>query len=183
MPKHAFLNIRLSNALVLKRPSNALLSESLAATLRVQVVACSNLPARDFNGLSDPYVKVSLGTTTFKTPVMRYTLNPVYDAKKATFDFPIETCNPLPLKFVVWDKDWIGKDYLGQTTLDARDWFLLGGQNPRPLAWSTAEILESFSIPLTSSQSDAASHDQADIQLRLGFVDADLEGVYGRLVI
>ncbi|KAJ8087937.1 hypothetical protein PM082_013488 [Marasmius tenuissimus] len=180
--------MRLSNALVLKRSSNASFSESLAATLRVQVVACSDLPAKDYKGLSDPYVEVRLGQKTYKTPVIWYSLNPVYDPETAIFDFSIhiETCNSLPLKFVVRNKDWIGKGWIGQTTLDAGEWFVSGDQSSRPLAWSIAETLESFSIPLTNfSQSDVASRGLgAEIQLRLGFVEVnrDLEQAYGRLV-
>ena len=55
-------------------------------------------------------------------------LNPVYKSKDATFEFPIsmslvQTFGSLKLKFVVWDKDMIGKDFLGKNALSINEWF------------------------------------------------------------
>ncbi|KAK1236397.1 hypothetical protein PQX77_000337 [Marasmius sp. AFHP31] len=147
--------------------------EPSRATLRVQVVGCSNLFTESNRGLSDPFVAVTLGQTqTVKTPVARKTLNPVYDPKDTTFNFPIVGKTIEALKFVVWDKDWPRKDCLGEATVDFEDWFQSGdSQKSRPFAWSVAETQESFSIPLTSTKSRTTS--QAVIQLRLGFVKVE----------
>ena len=67
--------------------------------LRVKVLAGRNLPSGDINGSSDPYVKVSLGSVTFKTKTIKHTLNPYWNE---TFLF--ENANPYEsLVFVVMD--------------------------------------------------------------------------------
>jgi len=58
--------------------------------------------------------------------VCKRNLNPVYEPKDATFDFPIYTSqmhNLGTLEFVVWDKDMIGKDFLGEYALPVNQWF------------------------------------------------------------
>ena len=58
-------------------------------------------------------------------------LDPVYDPKDATFEFPIfmsDVDEPVGLgapnlKFVVWDKSFTGKDFLGQRILPVNEWF------------------------------------------------------------
>ena len=67
----------------------------------------------------------------FRTPVCKRTLNPVYAQKDATFEFPIflslvnelDGHGALNLRFVVWDKDFIGKDFLGMKVLPVNEWF------------------------------------------------------------
>ncbi|KAI9439628.1 C2 domain-containing protein [Lactarius indigo] len=94
--------------------------------LRVQILSCHDLEAKDSNGLSDPYVVVSGLGRQFQTPVCERNLNPDYEPKDATFDFPVY--KPLvhklgTLKFVVWDKDKICDDYLGECALPVDRWF------------------------------------------------------------
>lgn len=55
-------------------------------------------------------------------------LNPVYAPKDATFEFPIymsllHKLGILNLKFVVWNKDFIGNDFLGKNALPVNEWF------------------------------------------------------------
>ncbi|KAI9435651.1 hypothetical protein BJY52DRAFT_1100307, partial [Lactarius psammicola] len=72
------------------------------------------------------FVVVSFLGNKFKTPVCKRNLNPVYEPKDATFDFPIyaSLMHKLDvLKFVVWDKDIIGKDCLGICALSVTQWF------------------------------------------------------------
>ncbi|KAF8155097.1 hypothetical protein K438DRAFT_2045719 [Mycena galopus ATCC 62051] len=57
--------------------------------LRVQILGGNNLQAKDRNGFSDPFVVASLLSTRHQTPVAKKTLNPVYAAKDAKWDFPI----------------------------------------------------------------------------------------------
>ena len=64
--------------------------------------------------------------TRFQTPVCKRTLNPVFNAKGATFDFPIylSTSDKLGVvEFVVWDKDMLRKEYLGEFALPLDEWF------------------------------------------------------------
>ena len=52
--------------------------------------------------------------------------NPTYAAKDATFDFPIylSLADRLgAVELVVWDKDMLTKDYLGEAALPLEDWF------------------------------------------------------------
>ena len=57
---------------------------------------------------------------------MKKTLNPVFAAKDATLDFPIylSFVDRLgALELVIWDKDILTKDYLGEVALGIDDWF------------------------------------------------------------
>ncbi|KAH9013828.1 C2 domain-containing protein [Lactarius pseudohatsudake] len=99
--------------------------ETPVVLLRVQVLSCQDLEAKDSNGYSDPFVAVSLLDKQFQTPVCKCNLNPEYGPKDATFDFPIyeSLMHELgTLKFVVWDKDWVGKDFLGDYSLPVDQW-------------------------------------------------------------
>ncbi|EJD41855.1 hypothetical protein AURDEDRAFT_115297 [Auricularia subglabra TFB-10046 SS5] len=155
------------------------------ATLRVQVIACRNLHSADANGKSDPYVSVSFQRQKKKTPVIQKTLDPHWPAKDATFDFPLyksvaERLGTL-LEIVVWDKDFVGKDYLGEVSLPASRWFErnAGGMN--------FERAESFWVDL-DLQSSRTKHKAASgsVHLRIGFVHptntvANFQSVYNDL--
>ena len=57
---------------------------------------------------------------------MKRTLNPTWEAKDATFDFPVyfSLVGALGvLELVLWDKDTFRKDYLGEVALPMEDWF------------------------------------------------------------
>lgn len=72
------------------------------------------------------FVSVSVLSTRFQTPVCKRTLNPVFNAKDATFDFPIYLSISDKLgvvEFVVWDKDVLKKEYLGEFALPLDEWF------------------------------------------------------------
>ncbi|KAI9449813.1 C2 domain-containing protein [Lactarius psammicola] len=100
--------------------------ETPIVILRVQVLSCQNLESKDRNGFSDPFVTVTVLGKRFQTPVYNRSLNPVYEPKYATFDFPIYTSTMHKLgalEFVVWDKDMIGKDFLGKYALPVNQWF------------------------------------------------------------
>ncbi|KAK1218865.1 phosphatidylserine decarboxylase [Marasmius sp. AFHP31] len=163
-------------------------AEDYLAVLRVQVVGCSNLLGKDRTGFSEPFVTVTTGRKKHTTPSVSHSFNPIYDTSKTTFDFFIEVGSTQigALEFVVWDKDWmIGKEYLGEVTLRIGDWFKSRDpENPRPLAWFTAETLEAFSVPLTSTKSGTMP--QGQLKLRMGLLNVrgqeyDLEKVYADL--
>jgi len=72
------------------------------------------------------FVVVSVLSTRFQTPVLKRSTNPVYPAKDATFDFPIylSLADKLGVvELVVWDKDMLKKEYLGEVALPLDDWF------------------------------------------------------------
>ncbi|KDQ13563.1 hypothetical protein BOTBODRAFT_160511 [Botryobasidium botryosum FD-172 SS1] len=96
------------------------------AVLRIQILGCTDLIAADRNGTSDPYVVVSFTGRREQTPVVKKSLDPTYDAKSATFDFPLYMSHAeliSSIELVVWDKDTFGKDYLGEVSLDLDTWF------------------------------------------------------------
>lgn len=81
--------------------------------LRIPIFSCS-------------FVVVSLLSTRHHTPVAKRTTNPTYSSKDATFDFPIymSLADKLGVvELVVWDKDVLTKDYLGEAVLSLEDWF------------------------------------------------------------
>ncbi|KAH9010043.1 C2 domain-containing protein [Lactarius pseudohatsudake] len=95
--------------------------------LRVQVISCYGLVAMDHGESSDPFVTVSLLDKQFQTPVVKQNLDPEYEPKNATFDFPIyKSLGPKldTLNFVVWDKNKFSKNvYLGEYSLPVNRWF------------------------------------------------------------
>ncbi|KAK6980779.1 phosphatidylserine decarboxylase proenzyme 2 [Favolaschia claudopus] len=134
--------------------------------LRVQVLGGNGLIAKDRNGFSDPFVVASLLSTRHQTPVAKKTLNPIYAAKDSTWDFPIypSLMDKLGVvELVVWDKDVLRKDYLGEAGVAVEDWFVEG----RAKGWEGEGNLP-FHIPLVSSRPGTPA--QGSLQLRLGFV-------------
>lgn len=120
--------------------------ESPIVLLRVQVLSCEKLLSKDKNGASDPYVSLSfLGYSKLypliplrrfvvvsvlsnrqQTPVAKKTTSPSYPSKDATFDFPLYLSLAEKLgviELVVWDKDMLKKDYLGEVSVPLEDWF------------------------------------------------------------
>ncbi|EJD07089.1 uncharacterized protein FOMMEDRAFT_103160 [Fomitiporia mediterranea MF3/22] len=133
--------------------------------LRVQVIRCNNLLAKDKNGTSDPFVVVSLARNKNSTPVIKKTLNPVYVAKDATFDFPIylSLVGRLGvLELIVWDKDMLKKDYLGEASLLLEDWFKEG--SPKDFDDPTTEPI---TVNITSTRARTSA--SGSIQVKLGF--------------
>lgn len=62
-------------------------------------------------------------STRFQTPVAKSNVNPTYLPKDATFDFPIllSLAGNLGAK-ILWDKDMLSKDYLGEVAIPLEDW-------------------------------------------------------------
>eukprot|EP01102_Stenamoeba_stenopodia_P010751 TRINITY_DN3266_c0_g1_i1.p1 TRINITY_DN3266_c0_g1~~TRINITY_DN3266_c0_g1_i1.p1 ORF type:complete len:727 (-),score=146.31 TRINITY_DN3266_c0_g1_i1:37-2217(-) len=87
----------------------------------VKVIEGRNLPAADFNGLSDPYCVVTIFGEEFKTKVKKKTLNPTWEE---TF---VHTTNGIPkegdsVSILVYDHDLIGKPtFLGQIIIPSSD--------------------------------------------------------------
>ncbi|KAF9159899.1 hypothetical protein DFQ26_006074 [Actinomortierella ambigua] len=83
--------------------------------MRIYIARAKDLVSRDRNGFSDPYVKITIGGHRFTTHVIYKTLNPVWDA---AYEFDVEPLSlPETVQLVFWDKDRIGKDYLGTVNI------------------------------------------------------------------
>eukprot|EP01124_Arcella_intermedia_P009742 TRINITY_DN1635_c0_g1_i2.p1 TRINITY_DN1635_c0_g1~~TRINITY_DN1635_c0_g1_i2.p1 ORF type:complete len:1186 (+),score=442.50 TRINITY_DN1635_c0_g1_i2:50-3607(+) len=82
--------------------------------LIITAVSGKNLAAKDDNGLSDPFMKITLRGKTQQTKVVEETLNPEWNE---TFEFQVASEKD-QLKFMVWDYD-IGTipDFLGEGSL------------------------------------------------------------------
>ena len=92
--------------------------------LAVRVIRARNLRAMDFNGFSDPYVKLQVGKQRFKTKVVKMNLNPEWDQE---FSFVVADVREV-LKLDVYDEDLIGiDDFLGQVKVPLED--LLAAEN------------------------------------------------------
>ena len=104
--------------------------------LHVRLIRGDHLAAKDANGRSDPFVKLSCGKQLHKSSTKRETLNPVWDEE---FDFVIgmaELENKTRLRLEVWDWDSDGKrEYMGNMSLDVKRVIevLLAGQASRVL--------------------------------------------------
>ncbi|KAF8486476.1 phosphatidylserine decarboxylase-domain-containing protein [Russula ochroleuca] len=139
--------------------------EAPIVILRVRVLSCQDLVAKDRNGLSDPFVNVSILSTRFQTPVCRRTLSPVFTAKDATFDFPIYLSLSERLgvlEFVVWDKDMLRKEYLGEYALPLDEWF-----RGNVFAYDDPDN-QPFSVNLISSR--ATTNATGTMHIKVGFV-------------
>ena len=89
--------------------------------LIVKIHRAEDLPAKDFSGTSDPYVKIYLlpdRKTKHQTKVHRKTLNPIFDE---VFLFPVAYAE-LPtrkLHFSIYDFDRFSRhDIIGQVVVD-----------------------------------------------------------------
>jgi len=87
-------------------------------TLNVTAVQCSELPALDMGGTSDPYIKVYLmpdKKRKFETKVHRKTLNPFFNETFAFKNVPYSETFDKTLVFAVFDYDRFSKhDQIGE---------------------------------------------------------------------
>ncbi|KAI9439591.1 C2 domain-containing protein [Lactarius indigo] len=147
------------------KPRDSSSVEAPLVVLRVQVLSCQNLKAKDRNGYSDPFVIVSILGKQSSTPVCKRNLNPVYDAKDATFDFPIHMSllNVLgTLNFAVWDQDMVRDDFLGKYSLPVHQWI-------RGAAFAFSDRSnQPFVVNLASSHS--ATPTCGTMSIKVGFV-------------
>lgn len=115
--------------------------------LIVKIHKAINLPAKDFSGTSDPYVKIYLlpdRKTKHQTKVHRKTLNPVFD-EVFLFTVPYNDLNTRKLHFSVYDFDRFSRhDLIGQVVVDN---FLDLADFPRECnIWKDIEYVTNVSI-------------------------------------
>ncbi|XP_029115276.1 synaptotagmin-10 isoform X2 [Scleropages formosus] len=118
-------------------------------SLVVKILKALDLPAKDFTGTSDPYVKIYLlpeRKKKFQTRVHRKTLNPVFDE---TFQFPVEydqICNR-KLHFSVYDFDrFTSHDMIGEVLVD--NLFELSDLSREAIVWKDIHCATTESVDL-----------------------------------
>ncbi|XP_028307180.1 synaptotagmin-10 isoform X1 [Gouania willdenowi] len=117
--------------------------------LVVRILKALDLPAKDFTGTSDPYVKIYLlpeRKKKFQTRVHRKNLNPMFDE---TFSFPVaydELCNR-KLHFSVYDFDrFTSHDMIGEVVVD--NLFELSDLSREAVVWKDIYAATTESIDL-----------------------------------
>ncbi|ROI15336.1 Synaptotagmin-10 [Anabarilius grahami] len=117
--------------------------------LVVRILKALDLPAKDFTGTSDPYVKIYLlpeRKKKFQTRVHRKTLNPMFDE---TFRFPVEyseLCNR-KLHFSVYDFDrFTSHDMIGEVVVD--NLFELSDLSREAVVWKDIHAATTESVDL-----------------------------------
>uniref|UniRef100_A0A671KAW1 Extended synaptotagmin-1-like n=1 Tax=Sinocyclocheilus anshuiensis TaxID=1608454 RepID=A0A671KAW1_9TELE len=85
--------------------------------LRIHLLEAQDLVAKDnmmggmVKGKSDPYVKIHIRDTTFKSYVIKENLNPTWNEM---YEMVLSPDNNLDVKFEVYDKDFESDDFLGR---------------------------------------------------------------------
>jgi len=105
------------------------MDNSTAVSLQLEIIAGRGLASKDRNGFSDPYCTIWFEdekgvkdrASKRKTAVMKKTLNPVW--KNESFSYVLLSKHKT-LVIQCWDKDRIGKDFMGEIVIPLHD---LGG--------------------------------------------------------
>ncbi|KZP19931.1 hypothetical protein FIBSPDRAFT_932533 [Athelia psychrophila] len=133
------------------------------------------------------FVVVSVLNTRFHTPVIKRDTSPTYLPNTATFEFPLylSLAHQLgSIELVVWDQDWITKEYLGEAAVHLDSWFrqesdgVFGFDDPAN---------QPYDVPLVSTR--ASTPATGAVQIKLGFVNSpgtlalmEFRDVYNELV-
>uniref|UniRef100_A0A3Q3BH52 Extended synaptotagmin-like protein 1b n=1 Tax=Kryptolebias marmoratus TaxID=37003 RepID=A0A3Q3BH52_KRYMA len=89
----------------------------LQGVLRIHLLEAQNLVAKDnlmggmVKGKSDPYVKISVGSNTFKSHVIKENLNPTWNEM---YEVVLSGHSDQDIKFEAFDKDMDSDDFLGR---------------------------------------------------------------------
>ncbi|POS82965.1 hypothetical protein EPUL_004974 [Erysiphe pulchra] len=128
--------------------------------LKILVIQARNLAGKDKNGLSDPYLTLTLGDSRHSTHSIAKTLNPSWNV---LIQMPIPDTNGLILNCVCWDKDRFRKDYMGEFDLTIDDLFS-GNQT----------VLEPKWFPLRNGRTlgNKGGVVSGDVQLQLTLFDS-----------
>ncbi|ORX87751.1 hypothetical protein BCR32DRAFT_215001 [Anaeromyces robustus] len=134
--------------------------------LKVEVFEARDLLSKDFNGKSDPYVVLKLGRQKHQTSVIPKTLNPNWGG--LIFEFEVDDPTDF-LNISVWDKDMIGKDFLGKTRFPLID-LLPKEEGSRNVVMFEDEDNEPIWYPLKQRRSREKV--SGEILLKIGYTGA-----------
>ncbi|CAF0755721.1 unnamed protein product [Adineta steineri] len=151
--------------------------------LVVRIVQAKNLPAKDTNGFSDPFVKIYLlpgrdQENKRRTKHISKNLNPVWDHTVIYGNMHREELQYKMLEFTLWDYDrFKANDFIGQITIDLKDakviddkphWYRLQALRSREEATnrgSSPRLSKMTSVDSTvSSSSSIANKNNVNVQ-------------------
>eukprot|EP01122_Echinamoeba_exundans_P010575 TRINITY_DN3985_c0_g1_i2.p1 TRINITY_DN3985_c0_g1~~TRINITY_DN3985_c0_g1_i2.p1 ORF type:complete len:465 (+),score=108.48 TRINITY_DN3985_c0_g1_i2:857-2251(+) len=104
----------------------------MSQSVVLKVIEAANLAAADANGLSDPYVKISLGdgkkwVSEHKTKTILKTLNPVWNE---SFEMDVKDTVKQSIRLRVYDHDRVGRDdFLGESNFASFHKLIQGRDN------------------------------------------------------
>ncbi len=112
----AVLNRSPSLTSILTNTSSTTNSPEIIYWIELSIERGKDLSIKDFNGTSDPYVKVYYGTEEkFITNTVYKNLNPIWNEKVSFFVYDLN----IPIYFYLFDYDRIGRDEsMGSTKID-----------------------------------------------------------------
>ncbi|KAF9978526.1 hypothetical protein BGZ73_001945 [Actinomortierella ambigua] len=153
-------------------PMEEALQDDSPVKMRIYIAQAKGLVSRDRNGFSDPYVKITIGGQRFTTHVIYKTLDPVWDA---AYEFDVEPLSlPEKVQLVFWDKDRIGKDYLGTVEIpfDAAIW-----QDSIPMHYDDPDNKTQW-YTLMPSPDKPGKKVSGQVEIKFGFIDSNLAAVF-----
>ncbi|KAF9113300.1 hypothetical protein BGX27_001836 [Mortierella sp. AM989] len=148
--------------------------EEFSVQMRICISRARDMAAKDLNGLSDPYARVSIGCQSFTTEVIPKTLNPTWNAN---FEFFLEPQSmPDQVNLMFWDKDWLKKDdFMGAVDIPFDESTIWA--NATPMHFDDPENKSKWytlaSIPGKSSRISG------EVEIKFGFIDSALAPVNG----
>lgn len=173
--------------------------------LKVRVERAQGLAAKDRNGKSDPFVVMHVGapagvderekeTNKVTSEIKWGTLDPVWwseDQKAgasgaAELVFPVwaSTLATEKIEIVLFDKDRVGKDYLGEVSLGVDEWFVDDWKDPAPdgkaeptVGWGEAGHQPRWHQLRSSKRNSKVS---GSVLVRIGFVDPKQVGLVAK---
>ena len=128
-------------------------------TLRVHVQRATNLKAADRNGLSDPYVVLSVAAQTHRSATIRSTLNPEWD-EAVVFEGSLSAMVAEGLTLRVWDWDLGSRDdKLGEARVDLSPLQAVGNSQQSCVVPLVEQLREEGAVaPATPAQGNVHLH-------------------------
>lgn len=138
-------------------PSSPSSPQPIPAVLKIRIEAARDLLPKDRNGKSDPFLKLSLSSTSSPQPLLlqdgsrtvsdirHATLAPVWFQSDLQLDFGAACLQIIlfptslvstSVKLIIFDKDRVRNDYLGELEISLADWFAVDPSPSHPLSYA-----------------------------------------------